>query len=119
MKDFRSLQIWKKAHTLTLDIYRATKKFPKDEIFGLVSQIRRSSASISTNIAEGCGRDGDAELGRFLQIARGSASEVENHLLLARDLDYLEEKVFDDLSSRVVELKRMLTGFIFKLRADR
>ena len=89
MKDFKSLKAWGKAHDLTLRVYSATKTFPKDELFGLTSQLRRACASIPANIAEGCGRSGDAELARFLTIAAGSASEVEYHLLLAHDLNYL------------------------------
>lgn len=84
MKDFKKLIVWKKAHEMTLNIYRTTKSFPKDEVYGLTSQLRRAASSIPANIAEGCGRNSDAELARFLQIAAGSASEVEYHLLLAR-----------------------------------
>ncbi len=72
MKSFKDLAVWEKAHLLALEIYRATKQFPKDDVYGLTSQMRRASVSIATNIAEGCGRNGDAELGRFLQIAMGS-----------------------------------------------
>lgn len=89
MQDFRNLQVWSKAHKLTLDIYKLTSRFPKDELFGLRSQMRRCSSSIGSNIAEGCGRLGDAELNRFLLIAMGSASELEYQLLLSRDLGYV------------------------------
>lgn len=119
MKDFRELQVWEKAHYLTLSIYKATTVFPRDEVYGLTSQLRRSAASISANIAEGCGRDGDAELARFLQIAMGSASECEYHLLLAHDLDLLSSSSYDHLVARATEVKRMLTVFIQKLKADR
>jgi four helix bundle protein len=91
MRDFRNLQVWNKAHSLTLDVYKATGFFPKEELYSLTSQIRRSSASIPTNIAEGCGRSGDAELARFMSISMGSASELEYQLLLAHDLNYLNE----------------------------
>jgi len=77
VKDFRKLAVWEKAHRLTLDMYKATASFPKDELYGLTSQVRRASISIPANIAEGCGRNGDVELARFLQIAMGSASELE------------------------------------------
>jgi 23S rRNA-intervening sequence protein len=77
MKDFRSLEVWKQSHQLVLNIYRHTESLPKSELFGLTSQIRRAATSIPTNITEGCGRDGEAELGRFLNIAKGSTSEVE------------------------------------------
>jgi four helix bundle protein len=90
MKNFRDLQVWGKAHVLALDVYRLTARFPREELFGLTSQMRKCSASIAANIAEGCGRRGNAEFHRFLQIAAGSASELEYHILLARDLGYLE-----------------------------
>jgi four helix bundle protein len=77
MEDFKNLKVWRKAHELTLAVYQRTRTFPKDEIYGLTSQIRRASASIGANIAEGCGRRSDPELKRFVQIARGSANELE------------------------------------------
>jgi four helix bundle protein len=80
MKDFRDLKVWTKAHELALDCYNVTTSFPKHEIFGIVSQIRRAGSSIGANIAEGCGRSGNGEFQRFLQMAMGSASELENHL---------------------------------------
>src|SRR6059036_2642729 len=109
MKDFRELKVWQKAHSLTLDVYRGTASFPKEEQYALTSQIRRASASISANVAEGCGRNGDAEFGRFLYIAFGSASELESHLLLARDLKLMPASGFERLSNRVTEVKRMLS----------
>lgn len=90
MKDFRTLEVWKQSHQLTLNIYQAAESLPKSELFSLTSQIRRAVTSIPTNIAEGCGRDGEAELGRFLNIAKGSASEVEYLLQLTHDLNYIE-----------------------------
>ena len=119
MKDFRELKVWQKAHRLTLDIYRATSTFPKDELYGLTSQVRRSCVSIPANLAEGCGRRGDAELARFVQIAMGSASEVEYHLLLAHDLGLLDSSGHGKLARQVTEVKRMLASFIQKLNADR
>ena len=119
MKDFHDLKIWQRSHKLTLALYKATNPFPKSEMYGLTSQIRRCSASIPANIAEGCGRNGDVELARFFQIALGSASELEYHLLLASDLDLLVGSEYKTLSKEVVEVKRMLAGFITKLRADR
>ena len=118
MKDFKSLTAWSKAHELTLKVYGATKGFPKEEAFGLTSQLRRACASIPANIAEGCGRSGDAELARFLTIAAGSASEVEYHLLLAHDLNYLSHSEYRQLDAEINELKRMLTAFIRKLKAN-
>ena len=89
MRSFRELEVWKQAHQLTLDVYRVSKPFPREELFGLTGQVRRSAASIPANIAEGCGRDGEAEFARFLGIAMGSASELEYHLLLVRDLELI------------------------------
>jgi four helix bundle protein len=119
MQDFRELKIWQRSHRLTLAVYRATRSFPKDELFGLISQIRRASASVPANIAEGCGRSGDLEFARFLQIAMGSACELEYHLLLAFDLNFLKESEYNALSKETVEIKRMLGGFLKKVRADR
>jgi four helix bundle protein len=116
MQDFKNLQIWERSHRLTLVIYKVTELFPKEEIYGLISQIRRSSSSIPTNIAEGCGRFGDAELARFLQIALGSTTETEYHLILAKDLGFLKELDFNKLSDELIELRRMLISFIQKLR---
>lgn len=119
MRDFKELKVWAKAHQLTLSIYRITKTFPKEELYGLTSQMRRSCASIPANIAEGCGRRGEAELARFFQIAMGSASELEYHLLLAYDLSLLNANDYKPLEANVTEIKRMLTSFIQKLRAEK
>ena len=118
MRDFRQLQIWEKAHRLTLAVYKATAGFPRDEMYGLTSQIRRSSSSIGANIAEGCGREGDADFARFLQIAMGSASELEYHLLLAHDLGMLSVQDYKSITPHIQEVKRMLTGFIKRLRSS-
>jgi four helix bundle protein len=101
MKDFRDLKVWQKSHSLTLNIYSATTAFPKEEMYGLTSQIRRSCSSIAANIAEGCGRNGDAEFARFLQIAMGSASELEYHLLLANDLKFLRASDYTELEQQL------------------
>jgi len=114
--DFKQLKVWRKAHEMTLSTYRITAEFPKEELYGLTSQLRRSAASIGANIAEGCGRRSDGEMCRFLQIARGSASEVEYHFLLARDLHLLTEKSFQVLTRQADELQRMLTGLIQSIR---
>ena len=106
MKDFRELKVWDKAHQLVLTSYKLTNSFPKQEIFGMVSQIRRCSASIPANIAEGCGRLGNTELHRFLQIACGSANELEYHFLLARDLGYLSPTDHQSLHKQLLEMKR-------------
>jgi four helix bundle protein len=116
LQDFKKLTVWEKSHRLTLAVYKATTGFPKVELCGLTSQIRRACASIPANIAEGCGRSGRAELGRFLQVAMGSASELEYHLLLAHDLGMLGESDYKSLGSQVIEVKRMLSAFIARLR---
>ena len=116
MKDFKELNVWKKAHRLTLAVYTLTRGFPKDELYGLTSQIRRAASSIGANIAEGCGRRSDGELTRFLQIARGSSSELEYHLLLARDLHLLDEESFTEFESLVLEVQRMLTSLVQRVQ---
>ena len=119
MKDFRSLVFWQKAHRFVLDLYSITLAFPEDERFGLTSQIRRAAVSIPSNIAEGCGREGDAELKRFLQIAMGSAAEVEYQLQLAADLNYIAPTDFARLNAQLTETKKILSAFIKKLKATR
>ncbi|MGA2722097.1 MAG: four helix bundle protein [Bryobacteraceae bacterium] len=119
MKDFRDLTVWQKAHELTLAVYRTTAGFPREELYGLTSQLRRSCASIPANLAEGCGRNGDAELARFCSIAMGSASELEYHLLLAKDLKLIKPKDHEALAGRATELKRMLSGLLQTLKAHR
>ena len=116
MEDFKNLKVWTKAHGLTLGIYRATLCFPKEEIYGLTSQIRRAAVSIGANIAEGCGRRSDPEMRRFIQIARGSASELEYHLLLAKDLGMLTADEFPDLEGKVLEVERMLASLSQRLK---
>jgi four helix bundle protein len=118
MQDFRNLRVWQKAHHLTLDIYKSSATFPREELYGLTSQMRRASVSIGANIAEGCCRKGDCELGRFLQISMGSASELEYELLLAHDLTILKAPDYDRLAKEVTEVKRMLSSLIHRLRAE-
>ncbi len=118
MQDFRNLKVWEKGHQLTLKVYQVTSSFPKSELYGLTSQLRRACASIPANIAEGCCRNGDAEFKRFLQIAMSSASEAEYHLLLSRDLGYLKNQDYEYLSRDFVEVKQMLTSFIKRLKAE-
>ncbi len=119
MTDFRKLKVWQKAHLMTLDVYRTTAKFPREEMYGLTSQLRRAAASIAANVAEGCGRRSDGEMCRFLQIARGSASEVEYHVLLARDLGFVDEKDFQKLTRQADEVERMLTRLIQSIRTPK
>ncbi|HEV3512907.1 MAG TPA: four helix bundle protein [Candidatus Sulfotelmatobacter sp.] len=116
MEDFKDLKVWNKAHELTLLIYQRTRTFPREEIYGLTSQIRRAAASIGANIAEGCGRRSDPELKRFIQIARGSANELEYHLLLARDLNLLSADDFSNLEAKILEVQRMLAALSQCLR---
>jgi four helix bundle protein len=115
MEDFKDFKVWTKAHELTIALYAVTHAFPKQEIYGLTSQVRRAAASIGANIAEGCGRGSDAELRRFVQIARGSANELEYHLLLAKDLTFLEANNFQELNAKVQEIQRMLASLARKL----
>jgi len=117
MVDFKELKVCQKAHQMMLETYRATAAFPKEEVYGLTSQLQRAAASIGANIAEGCGRRTDGDMCRFLQIARGSASEVEYHFLLARDLHFVDEKTFRVMSRHTDELQRMLTGLIQSVRS--
>ena len=119
MKDFRSFKVWEKAHELVRDTYRFTSGFPKHELFGLVSQMRRCSSSIPANIAEGCGRLGNSELHRFLQIACGSANEMEYHLLLAKDLGYLPIDAYANLDAKLAEMKRILVALTRKVGSER
>ena len=118
MKDFRTLKVWEKAHAITLAVYKVTQKFPKHELYALTSQIQRAAASIPTNIAEGCGKDSDAELKRYFVIAMGSSSELEYLLLLARDLKYLPEDEYQILNNDLTEVRRMLNAFIQKLKTS-
>jgi len=117
MKDFRTLLVWRKAHELTLSVYQATKEFPADERFGLTSQMRRSSSSVPTNIAEGCGRDSNADFRKFLQIAFGSASELDYQLILATDLGYLPLELQVPLNDKTHEVKSMLASLIRKVKS--
>jgi four helix bundle protein len=119
VKSFKELQVWRKAHELTIVIYGTTRNFPREELLGLTSQMRRSAASIAANIAEGCGRRSDGEMVRFLQIARGSAAELEYHALLARDLHLIREPDYRNLSRQADELQRMLTALMRKFQSAR
>ena len=119
MKDFRSLKVWERAHALTLVIYKATQAFPKQELYSLTNQIQRAAVSVPANIAEGCGKDSDAELKRYFLIAMGSASELEYLLLLAHDLGYLQESIYQLMQNELVETRKMLNAFIQRLKTNR
>jgi four helix bundle protein len=118
MRDFRKLRVWHKAHGLTLAVYEATRQFPREELFGLTSQTRRASISIGANIAEGCGRTGRGEFLQFLNIAFGSASELEYHLLLAADLHLMDRPTHDRLNDEIRQVKKMLTSLMQTIRQD-
>lgn len=119
MKDFHSLTVWRRSHDFVLKLYPVLNAFPEEERFGLCSQLRRASVSIPSNLAEGCGRQGDAEVKRFFQIAMGSASEVEYQLLLSKDLSYIQLDQYAELNSNIAEIKRMLNAFIQKLKSKK
>ena len=117
MRDFRELKVWEKAHLLTLKIYNVTKGYPKEELYGLTSQIRRACVSIPTNIAEGCVRSSDADFARFLYIALGSTSELEYLIVLSNDLKFIENELQVELNIEINEIKKMLITLIKKLKA--
>jgi four helix bundle protein len=118
MQDYRKLKVWKRGHEVTFAIYSVTRDFPKEESYGLVSQMRRAATSIPANIAEGSGRNSSAELNRFVTIASGSAFELDYYLLLARDLGFISTERYNTLQNQLAELKRMLNAFIQKLRTN-
>jgi four helix bundle protein len=117
MRDFRQLRVWEDAHSLTLTIYQITQNFPKEELFALTSQMRRASSSVPTNIAEGCGRETSKDYAHFLQIAVGSSFELDYQILLAKDLNYIDEKKYLELNDKVDKIKRQLAILIKKVRA--
>ena len=116
MRDFYKLTMWQRSHKLTLDIYTATNSFPKEEMFGLKSQIRRACSSIPTNIVEGCGRNSNQDFARFLYIAVGSAAETEYELLLAKDLNYISTEQYNILVEETVAIRKMILTFINTLK---
>jgi four helix bundle protein len=116
MRNYKDLIVWEKAHKLTLAIYKETNAFPKEERFGLTSQVRRASSSVPANLAEGCGRRSDGEMGRFVQIAMGSGAELSYHLLLCRDLGFLGAPEFARLSSDLDEVMRMLSALYGRVK---
>ena len=117
MIDFITLLIWQRSHSMVLNIYKKTYKFLREEIYGLTSQIRRSAASIATNIAEGCGRNSDAELARFLTIAMGSSAELEYQTLLAKDLKYINDEEYKILEKEIIEIRKMMNTFLEKVNS--
>jgi four helix bundle protein len=119
MKNYEELEVWHKAHALTLQLYRETDAFPRSEMFGLTSQIRRAAGSIGANLAEGCGKWNEVELARYVQIALGSASELQNHVRLAKDLGFLNETHYDPLLQALTGVRQMLTALLQTLRRTR
>ena len=117
MSDYKKLKVWQESHNFTIDIYNITKNFPNNENYGLTSQIRRSTSSIPTNIAEGCGQLDNGNLIRFLGIAKGSAFELEYQLLLSKDLNYIDKKDYNELNEKIQKIISMLTNLIKSLRA--
>lgn len=111
MHNFKELKIWQNSKDLVIDIYKRTENFPKEEIFSLTNQIRRSAISIPSNIAEGCGRNSDKDLIRFLDIANGSSFELETQLIIAHELDFLDKENFEYLDEKLSEIQKMNYGF--------
>lgn len=116
MQNYKDLKVWAKAHQLTLKIYSLSKGFPKEELYSLTNQLRRSISAIPANIAEGCGKNSQKDLGNYLNIALGSANEAEYFLLLSRDLEYLTLDEHDALNDNINEIKAMLISLISKVR---
>lgn len=115
MRNFKNLKFWERSHHLTIRIYKLSKNFPKSELYGLTSQLRRAASSVPTNIAEGCGRLSDAELARFLVIALGSLLEVEYLVLLCFELEYMPEIEYNSLDKEANEIKSMMHTYHKKL----
>lgn len=111
MHKFKELKVWQKARKLVKEIYETTQKFPKEELFGLTSQMRRSAVSILANIAEGCGRDTQNELNRFMDIANGSSFELETLVILSFDLKFISQNEFDNFNDKLNEIQKMIYGF--------
>ena len=118
MRNFRNYEVWNKSHQFTLLIYKVTKKFPKEEMFGLISQLRRASLSIPTNISEGTARNSEKEFAYFLNIAAGSASEVEYLIEFSRDIEYIDKEIFVKLNAKIVEIRKMLNSLYSKIKAN-
>lgn len=112
IKSFTDLRAWKEAHALAVELYQSTESFPKEELFGITSQMRRAAVSITSNIAEGFSRGGYKEKTRFYTMALGSNTELQNQLLVARDVNYLENESFKKLADRAVSVNKILNGLI-------
>jgi four helix bundle protein len=112
MRNYRELEVWDKSHKLTIELYKRSRTFPKEELYGLTSQLRRAAVSIGANLAEGCGRTTGAELARFVRIAMGSASELDYHLLLCREFDFITAAEYERHSRELVRVRKMLFGLL-------
>jgi S23 ribosomal protein. len=118
MANYKNYKVWEKSHHLVLEIYAITKEFPSSELYNLVSQLNRASVSIPTNIAEGCGRETEKELVRFLYIASGSAHELDYLILLASELGFIEPNKANSIISEIDEIKKMLAGLIKTIKTS-
>ncbi len=116
MKKFKNLKIWQESIKVVLSVYKITSQFPDEEKFGLISQMRRCSISIPSNIAEGYGRNSDAEMNRFLNITRGSSYELETQLIISAELGFLEINQLNELSEQLDNIQRGITNFQKKLK---
>jgi four helix bundle protein len=112
MRNYRDLQVWKKAHDLTLELYRVSQRFPRKEMYGITGQLRRAAVSIGANLAEGYGRRTSNELARFVRVAMGSASELDYHILLCRDIGLMSSDAFSISTAKLTEVRKMLTSFL-------
>ena len=112
IKSFKDLKVWQKGHTLVVDIYKITDRFPSKEIFGLTSQLRRAAVSITSNISEGFSRRSPREKSQFYFIALGSLTELQSQILIAKDISYLNLDVYENLEKRTVEIGKMINGLL-------
>ena len=118
MRNYRDLKVWSKAYALSLELYRLSRAFPREEIYGITSQLRRAAVSIGANLAEGCGRRTNAEMSRFVRIAMGSASELDHHLLLCRDLGFFQDEDYKRNSRNLTEVRRMLSALLDSIEEE-
>jgi four helix bundle protein len=118
MRNYRDLDVWKYSHKLTLELYQASRKFPKEEMFGLTSQMRRAAISVGANLAEGCGRRTTPEFARFIRIAMGSASELDYHFLLCRDFDFISNEFYGRTSKELVRVRKMLSALLASVESQ-
>ncbi|HJX84655.1 MAG TPA: four helix bundle protein [Candidatus Angelobacter sp.] len=118
MRNYRELEVWEKSHKLTLELYRMSRAFPKEELYGLTSQMRRAAVSIGANLAEGCGRRTSPELARFVRIAMGSASELDYHLLLCLDFSFITSEEYEQAAKELTRIRKMLSGLLASIESQ-